>query len=131
VSRDGLRLYYDIGQGVSSLRMASRPDRTQDFASAGVSLGAPGLRYCALDDSELTIYCENTVQGKAQLWQATRPSTDVAFAAGAPVFELGDGGQYEDGDPSLTRDGKLMVYATSRGSTDDSSDLVLVERTCQ
>jgi hypothetical protein len=131
VSRDGLRLYYDlVVGGTSTVRMASRPDRSHDFASAGVSLGAPGLRYCALDASELTIYCENTLQGNAQLWQATRPSTDVGFPEGAPIPELGDGGQFEDGDPSLTGDGRLMVYASSRDAANGSSDLYLVERTC-
>lgn len=132
LSRDGLRLYYDVSvSGSSQLYMASRTTRTTDFASAGIAIGAPGLRYCALDDGELTAYCENGDLANAQLWQATRASTDAPFSAGQPIQELGDLGMFEDGDPSLTSDGLHLIYASSRPrDASGPSDLFIAERSC-
>jgi Tol biopolymer transport system component len=131
LSRDGLRLYYGVVDGsTTEVRMATRSPGGS-FTQAGVSVGAPELHYIALDDDERTLYGENSSAGGAQLWRATRPSTSEPFPAGALVDELGDGGRFEDGDPSLTSDGRHLVFATTRiGSTSGPSDIVIAERSC-
>jgi hypothetical protein len=133
LSSDGLRLYYDVvvSGDDAVLMMTTRADRKVDFAGAGAQVGPPGaLRYCALDENELTAYCENTRGPKAQLWQATRSSTDAQFDAGRPITEFAEAGVFEDGDPSITRDGRQLIYASGRGPN-GTSDLVLAERACQ
>jgi hypothetical protein len=131
LSKDGLRLYYDVVDPTTTeTRMATR-SLGGEFTQPGVSVGASELRYIALDDDELTLYGENNSAGAAQLWRATRPSTSDPFPAGAPVDELGDDGRFDNGDPSLTSDGQHLVYATNRLSGNATSDIVIAERSCR
>ncbi len=125
ISRDGLRLYYEAS---GAIQMASREARGDPFP-AGVVVGAPGLRYCALGDHELTIYCEEDVGGRAQLWRATRPSINTQFPSGAAIPELAS--PDADGDPSVTDDGLHLVYASTIGNSDGTSDLFIADRACQ
>ena len=130
LSRDGLRLYYDVVDGaITEVRMATR-SQGGELTQPGVSVGAPELRYIALDDDELTLYGENNSAGVTQLWRATRASTSDPFPAGAVVDELRDG--FANGDPSLTSDGRALVYATTRTSgSPGTSDIAIAERSCQ
>jgi len=130
LSGDGQRLYYDVFDGTATeTRMATRSPSGQ-FTQPGVSVGAPELHYIALEDDELTLYGENTSTGVTEIWRTTRPSTSAPFPAGAAVEELRDG--FDDGDPSLTSDGRHLVYATTRTrGSPGTSDIVIAERSCQ
>jgi hypothetical protein len=130
LSKDGLRLYFDVVDGtVTEVRMATR-GQGGEFTEPAGSVGAPDLHYIALDDDERTLYGENNSAGITQLWRTTRPSTNDPFPTGTPVAELRDG--FEDGDPSLTSDGRQLVYATTRTSgSPGTSDIVMAERSCR
>jgi hypothetical protein len=121
VSRDGKRLYYDLDGDVW---MASRSACGEAFAG-DAPVGLSGGQYCALSGDELTIYCEVTTSGKAQVWQATR-GAGASFGAMTPVTELASGS--EDGDPSLTEDGLHLVFASAR---EGSNDIFVADRACE
>jgi hypothetical protein len=111
--------------------------------------GGPGCRaHCPQPDrppapaSQGAPACEHLASKVRAAWPKSKPPVTVArstvliarkvrlsrvFIGSLLLLSVGRA----KSNPSLTRDGRLMVYATSRGSTDGSSDLVLVERTCQ
>jgi WD40-like Beta Propeller Repeat len=122
VSRDGKRLYYDID---GEVWMASRAGCGDGFVG-DAQVGLSGGTYCALSGDEQTIYCEVTTSGDAQVWQATRGSLTAGFGAMSPVAELASGSA--DGDPSLTADGRHLVFASTR---EGSNDIFIVDRACE
>lgn len=134
ISRDGKHLYYDaVVAGTDQLLMASRPDVSQDFATRGVPVVLlSGMKYCSLTGDELTIYCETKPAGTAplQLWQATRERLDSPFSNVQPVPGIDTTG-FDAGDPSISADGRRLLYAISSIGTDNAADLQLVERRCQ
>jgi hypothetical protein len=111
--------------------MASRTDVSQDFASPGVPVLLPvGMKYCSLTGDELTIYCETEVSGAPdlQLWQATRKDLGSQFGEAQKVPDLDTTG-FDVSDPSISADGRQLLYGVSVGGA--NADLRLVERRCQ
>ena len=103
-----------------------RENRDTDFSAPGKPIGGAGLNYCAFTADELTMYCEMDVGGRPQIAQATRASRDAMFGEGQLVPELASAAQA--GDPSLTSDGKTLVFASN---INGSHDLYLIERDCE
>lgn len=124
VSRDGLRLYYNAG---ADLVMTSRENHDADFSVPGKPIGGAGLDFCAFTADELTMYCEMNVDGRPQIAQATRASRDAVFGEGQLVPELASA-EAEAGDPSLTSDGKTLVFSSN---INGNHDLYQIERDCE
>lgn len=134
ISDDGNRLYYEtndkpldtMGSGRRTW-MATR-DATGAFPpqphEEHTELATMG--YCTLAADEKTIYCEHAESNTdISLWQATRRSLDAPFSDIQRIPERKT--QNHDGDPSVTADGQLMIFA--EGLYPDA-DLVAMERDC-
>lgn len=126
VSRDGLRLYYENNGQVT---MSARGTTTVDFAKGAAVVGLPSdLHFCALSGDELTVYCERTTSAQvAELWQAQRVTLTSPFGNAAPVSGFVEPRSVSD--PSVTPDGKLMLYAARAANA--APELHLVERVCR
>jgi hypothetical protein len=128
ISRDGQHLYYDNeGQVVMAQRGATEFD-TPGTPVLGV---LSEMRFCTLTADELTIYCETSVatDQPTQLWQASRTTGTEQFTNAGQIPDLDTTGRFV-GDPAITSDGKLLIYA-SGPSLSSGQDLRLAERTCQ
>jgi hypothetical protein len=128
ISRDGQHLYYDNdGQVVMAQRGATEFD-TPGTPVLGV---LSEMRFCTLTGDELTIYCETSVVNgqPTQLWQASRASLAAQFANAGQVPDLDTTGRFV-GDPAISSDGTLLLYASGPDSS-TGQDLRLAERTCQ
>lgn len=127
ISRDGQHLYYDNdGQVVMAQRGATEFD-TPGTPVLGV---LSEMRFCTLTGDELTIYCETSVVNgqPTQLWQASRASLTAQFTNAGQVPDLDTTGRFV-GDPAISSDGTLLLYASGPDSS-TGQDLRLAERTC-
>jgi len=131
LSRDAKRLYYDVMQlaGPPVVMMAVRDGRNLDFTDAD-PVGAPSLRYVALDEDELTLYGESIEDGNAQIWEATRPRIGAPFSAAHPIPELADA--FDTGDPSITADGRHLFFSSGHvGPQIGPAEMYMADRGCQ
>lgn len=131
ISPDGLRLYYNTREDVAGegrVYMTERSSRTQDFA-AGTRVDIAGQvenhGYVALADDERTIYFESG--SPLQISRATRAAIGDAFGPPTLVPQTNEATS-NNGDPSLTADGKLLMWASTRNA--GQFDLYSITRSC-
>lgn len=125
ISHDGLRLYYEL----DGRHLVSRRDTTAvDFTRGDEITGwTEALNFCSLSSDELAIYCEAKPGSQLQIWKATRSNRSDLFLDPARLPDFDE--TRNAGDPTLTADGKLMLY--SANAPGDDHDLRIVERRCK
>lgn len=117
-SKDGLEVFYTTAPAVGEydLHRATRPDLTSSFTiddgpiqklqRASGSEGWP-----TLDATGSTLYVEWVGPSGGTLQQSTRSSPGAAFEALQPTTYIQGA---DDGDPDLSRDGRTLIFSSSR-----------------
>jgi hypothetical protein len=108
--------------------MIERPSRTAAFGSP-VALGgldAANKGYPTLSADELTLYFEQSAAPGLQIFEVHRTAIGAPF--GPPSRPPGFPAGADDDDPTITSDGRAMVFSSVRKG---SHDLYLSIRACQ
>ncbi len=118
LSDDGLRLYYADGNP-QVLTVASRATRNDAFAIVQTIPGVSGSSDADADlgDGERLLLFSSTRPGGpglVSMYYATRATPGDAF--GAPQLVPDINGTAHDGDPSLSRDGCTLYFASDRAT---------------
>lgn len=128
-SSDGLTLYFlrTLDELGNDLYQASRKSLDEPFGDP-VTLG-PGVNTTdhesggALSADGLTLYfARGGIRENADLWQATRASTDQPFANAEPLGQLNS--DAVDIGPQLSGDGLHLVFGSERTGTDQLETFV-------
>jgi hypothetical protein len=121
VLADDLTIYWASDRaGSSDLYVATRTSRASSFTNptALTAINGAGAESApALTRSGLTLYYAVAPVGdpNADIYVATRPDVGSMFSSGTPVAKLN--GTSDDGDVSVTGDGGLVYFASSRPGT--------------
>ena len=125
ISADELDMYYDDARlPTVALFHASRNQITDpwtphqlvpELAMSGSNTGWPSLSV-----DRLTIYFESNRSGESAIYRATRATPTTAFGTIAPV--VANPG-WIDGDPSISADGKSLVFASDHTMAGTDSNL--------
>lgn len=127
ISGDGLRLYYnsvDDGSAHGRVFYTERATRSATFP-AGTQLTEleTGIGFVALTADELEIYYERG--SPIRIFHAVRPSMTTPFGAPSLVTETVSGSS--DGDVSITADGTILMWASTRAG---AYDIYAMTRSC-
>lgn len=134
---DGLELYYtdDPTPGVSRIFRATRATSSAPWVptgpEAGIDLPDGGSGWASVSADSLTIYFEGKVMNDSRLWRATRASVGERFTAPRIVEELAAMPDLvAAGDPEISRDGTMLLFAMDRVSTATGFDIFISTRSC-
>lgn len=117
LSLDGFRAYFASRRGpdVTAIYFAERDDISADFVEAAPILMGPNSHNDPhLSDDELDLYYAT----QDDIWLTTRASARNPFPPGAPLDGINDP-DASDSNPSLSRDGLILVFASSRAGIRD------------
>ena len=117
LSADGLSLYYGAGADVSvesHIALATRATLSAPFTVAGTLTelspsSKNGWPTLSPDGRELLF--ESQVDGSGRIYAAYRQGPGDAFSAPEPLADIS--GDFELGDPELSRDGRTLYYAST------------------
>lgn len=127
VSPDELTLLY--GRGGVDLAIATRADRTSDFAFdrlvSEVNVAQTDIAP-ALSDDGLELFFDSYRTGPDVIYRALRTSTSEPFSAPTALLELAPGG-LDTGSPELSGDGRRLYFDHYDGT---SIDIYVATRDC-
>lgn len=135
ISSDGLSLFYSplLSDGFGrDIWIATRPDLTSPFANPQkiAALSAPGEdRDPDISSDGLTLHYDSDRAGSigsTDIWMSTRP--DLASPFGPPVRVAELSSPQTDRDPSISADGLVMYFGSSRPGGPGNQDLWISRR---
>lgn len=135
-SADGLAMFFASnragGAGQTDIWLATRPATSSPFATPTNLTELNTVSYDHgpdISSDGLTIYFSSNRSGGAgdfDIWMAMRASVSQPFDAPSVVTELNT--QDDEGDPSLTADGLLIAFSSTRAGAVGQRDLWLSSR---
>jgi len=127
ISSNGLELFFTSSRdGSSALYVATRSDLGSPLG--GVTRLPLNAEAPNVSGDGLTLYFHRGGGAGLDIFRATRPAIGASFGAPELVTELNSSS--DDGDPSISADGRTMFFSSNRPGGFSGRDLYVAVRTC-
>lgn len=131
LSADGRELFFGDNVNSQQIWRSTRPTPNDPWGPAQPISELDTTYYegwPSISGDGLTLYYESTMGGSA-VWTATRPSIGAFFENAMKVSDLNID-LIKTGDPSVSHDGRTIVFASDRTPTAGAHDIWISTRDC-